>query len=89
VKLNTDGSQIIETNHKREQSEKSFDQDKRVSSFLKLFLVLVLLMLVLACVLVLVLQYLELVHIKGLSCFMEKNGFPPRFDASKKAYIEI
>eukprot|EP00092_Neocalanus_flemingeri_P012937 GFUD01013936.1.p1 GENE.GFUD01013936.1~~GFUD01013936.1.p1 ORF type:complete len:481 (+),score=133.82 GFUD01013936.1:112-1554(+) len=91
MKLNKDGSQVVDTTHKREQSENSYDQEdeKKWYSFLKLFLVLVCLLLVLAGVLVLLLQYLELVQIKGLQCFMEENGLPARFDASKKTYIEV
>jgi len=92
MKLNKDGSQVIDTTHKREQSERSFDQDheKNWISFAKVFLLLACLLLVLSLVLVIVLQYLQLVNVQGLSCFMEKNGFSESlFNSDKKAYIEL
>merc|ERR1712179_665012 len=53
MKLNKDGSQVIDTTHKREQSEKSFgEDDKNWISFLKIFLFVVCLLLFLSLILV-------------------------------------
>eukprot|EP00090_Calanus_glacialis_P035004 TRINITY_DN5977_c0_g1_i1.p1 TRINITY_DN5977_c0_g1~~TRINITY_DN5977_c0_g1_i1.p1 ORF type:complete len:484 (-),score=129.00 TRINITY_DN5977_c0_g1_i1:309-1760(-) len=91
MQLNKDGSQVIDTTHKREQSEKSFDHDheKNWLSFIKMFLLMACLLLLLSLVLVFILQHFQLVNVQGLNCFMEKNGFSDRFDLDKKAYIEI
>lgn len=91
MRLNKDGSQVIDTTHTREQSEKSFDKDQERSSlaFLKVFLVLAVILLVLSLTTFVVLQYFQVINVRGLGCLMEKNGIFEKFNSEKNIHIDV
>lgn len=91
MRLNKDGSQVIDTTHTREQSEKSFDKDQETSckTFLKVFLMLPLILIVLSLVTFVVLQYLQIIDVRGFGCLVEKNGFFEKFNSEKNTRIDV
>jgi len=91
MRLEKDGSQVIDTTHTREQSEKTFDEDQErgLVRFMKRFLLLASLLIILSVGMFVLLQLLQIVEVKGLSCFMETNGFLEKLRSDKQTGVGV
>jgi len=79
MKLNKDGTQEIDTTHKREQSEKNFDKEDDKGTWkmiLKMLMMMICILLFLAVIGSLALRYFKMINIEGLHCFLDANGVP-------------
>merc|ERR1712013_56367 len=91
MRLNKDGSQVIDTTHTRQQSEKSFDkdQDRSWATFLKVFFILATTLLVISLLTFVVLQHFQIINVRGFSCLIEKNGVFEKFNSEKNNLIGV